>query len=143
MVSTSETQLTLPAPELIVEAAPLAVQEAPPNVLEAQSPTLMIQGILGELNLMGEITNAPGAPEGEEVGSSSTPEKEDVEDGKVVSIVQVFDSSAKRPEIPIVADAPLELAETLPRDESLVVIEASAPEGDARDLEAFRPEEEV
>lgn len=60
-----------------------------------------------------------------------------------MSVVQVFDSSANQPEVPTVADAPLELVETLPRDESLVVIEGSAPEGDARDPEAIRPGEEV
>lgn len=33
--------------------------------------------------------------EGEEEDSSSTPEKEDVEDGKAVSVVRIFDSPAK------------------------------------------------
>lgn len=86
----------------------------------------------------------PGVAEGEEEeGSSSTPEKEDAEDGRPVSIVQVMDSPVKQLEVPAVVDALLELVETLPRDESLVVVEESAPEGDARDPETFRPEEEV
>lgn len=104
----------------------------------------MIQGVLGELNPAGEIANVPGVVEGEEEeGSSSTLEKEDAEDGRAVSIIQVMDSPVKQLEVPATVDAPLELVETLPRDESLVMIEESALEGDARDPEAFRPEEEV
>lgn len=40
------------------------------------------------------------AVEGEEEGSSSTLEKEDVEDGKAVSVVQIFDSPAKQSAVP-------------------------------------------
>lgn len=36
------------------------MQEAPLDIPEAQSPTLMIQGVLGELNPAGEIANVPG-----------------------------------------------------------------------------------
>lgn len=51
--------------------------------------------------------NVPAAVEGEEECSSSTPEKEDVEDGKAVSAVQVFDSPAKQSEAPVTIGAPL------------------------------------
>lgn len=91
----AEAQLALPALEPVMEEAPLEVQEAPLELLEAQSPTLMIQGILGELDLAREARDVPAAVEGEEKGSSSTPEKEDTEDGRAVSVVQIFDSPAK------------------------------------------------
>lgn len=123
--------------------APLVVQEAPLEVFEAQSPTLMIQGVLSELDPTGETVNALGAVEGEEEGSSSTLEKEDVEDRKAVSVVQIFDSLVKQSEVPATTDASLELAEALPQDDSLVVIEKSAPERDIGDLEALKPGEEV
>lgn len=46
--SVTEAQLALPAPEPIVEVAPLAVQEASFDRPEAQSLRLMIQDVLGE-----------------------------------------------------------------------------------------------
>lgn len=105
-----------------MEAAPLAMQEAPLDMPEAQSPTLIIQGILGELDPTREIANVPGVVEGEEEeeGLSSTLKKEDAEDRRAVSIVQVMDSSVKQPEVPTALDVPLELVETLPRDENLL-----------------------
>lgn len=139
VVSMTEAQLALPALELVMEAASLAVQEASLEMLEAQSPTLMIQGILGELNPMGDTVNAHGVIEGEEKESSSTPEKEDAEDGKAVSIVQVLDSPAKQSEVPVATDASLELAEALSQGESLVVIEESILERDTGDPEALKP----
>lgn len=102
--SEAEAQLALVAPEPVVEEVVPEVQEAPLEVqgtllesLEVQSPTLMIQGVLGELDLTGEAVDAPGPTEEEEEGSSSTTEKDDAEDGKVASVVQVFDSPIKRP----------------------------------------------
>lgn len=143
VVSATEAQLALSALEPVMEEAPLAIQEAPLEVLEAQSPTLMIQNILGELDPTGETMNAPGAIEGKEEGSRSTPEKEDAEDRKAVSVVRIFDSLAKQSEVIAATDAPLELAEAVPHGESLVVIEESAPERDAGDPKAFRLGEEV
>lgn len=42
VVSTTEGQLALPGLEPVVEEAPLTMQEASLEVLETQSPTLMI-----------------------------------------------------------------------------------------------------
>lgn len=56
----------------------------------------MIQDVLGELDPVGEAVNFPDAYEGKEEGSRSTLEKEDVEDGKAVSVIQIFDSPAKQ-----------------------------------------------
>lgn len=49
----TEAQLALSAPEPVMEEDPLAVQEAPLEMLEAHSPTLMIQGVLDELDPTG------------------------------------------------------------------------------------------
>lgn len=66
-VDMAEVQLALPTPEPVVEEAVLGVQEAPLEVqetllesLEVQSPRLMVQGVLGELDPAGEAVNAPG-----------------------------------------------------------------------------------
>lgn len=64
MVSTTEAQLALSALESVMEEPLLVVQEALLEVLEAQSPTLMIRGILGKLNPIMETINAPCAIEG-------------------------------------------------------------------------------
>lgn len=61
------------------------MQETSIDVPKAQSPTLMIQGMLDELALEGEASEMPGVAE-EEEGSSSTPGKEDVEDGRANSV---------------------------------------------------------
>lgn len=66
-----------------------------------------------------------GAIEAEEEGSSSTPEKEDAEDGKTVSVVQIFYSPIKQSVAPDATNPSLELAQVPPRDESLVVVEES------------------
>lgn len=103
----------------------------------------MIQGVLGELDPARKARDVPAAVEGEKEGSSSTPEKEDMEDGKTVSIVQIFVSPAKQSSVPVITDASLELAKAPPRDKSLVVVEESVPERDAGDLKALRPGEEA
>lgn len=59
--------------------APPAVEEALSKMLEAQSLTLMIQIILGELAPEGETVEAQGAVE-EEEGSSFMPGKKDMVD---------------------------------------------------------------
>lgn len=56
-----------------------------------------------------------------------------MEDGKAVSVVQIFDSPTKQSGVPAATSASLELAKALPQDESLVAIEESAPEGVAGD----------
>lgn len=56
---------------------PLAIEEAPHDVPEEQSPTLLIEGVLGELAPEVEITEAQDDVEKE--GSSSTPGEEDIE----------------------------------------------------------------
>lgn len=66
MVSTTETQLVLPSLESDMEVAPLALRETSLDMPEAQSPTLMIQGVLGELALEGEVAKIPGVVEEEE-----------------------------------------------------------------------------
>lgn len=71
-VDVAEAQLALPAPEPVVEEAPLEVQEI-------QSSTLMNQDVLGELDPIREAVNVLGVVEGDE--------KEDAEDGKAASIV--------------------------------------------------------
>lgn len=48
-MSTTETQLVLPSLESDMEVAPLALRETSLDMPEAQSPTLMIQGVLGKL----------------------------------------------------------------------------------------------
>lgn len=91
----------------------------------------------------GRLLDVFSIVEGKEEGSSSTPQKEDVKDGKAVTVIQIFDSPIKRSVAPIATNPSLELAQAPPRDESLVVVEESVPERDAGDLEAPRPEEEV
>lgn len=103
----------------------------------------MIQGVLGEQDPAREAVNVLGVVEGEEEGSSSTPEKEDEKDGKAVSDVQIFYSPVKRSAVPAITDALLDLAQAPPLDENLVVVEESVPERDARDPEALKPEEEA
>lgn len=39
----------LPLPELVEDVVSLAVEEALPSNLKEQSPTVMIEGVLGEL----------------------------------------------------------------------------------------------
>lgn len=85
---TTEVQPAPPLRESVVEVAPLAVEEAFPDMLEAQSPTLMIQSVLGELASEGETVEAQGVVK-EEEGSSSTLGKEDIEDEKATCEVQI------------------------------------------------------
>lgn len=66
MVSTTETQLVLPSLESDMEVAPLALRETSLDMPEAQSPTLMIQGVLGELAPEGEVAKIPAVVEEEE-----------------------------------------------------------------------------
>lgn len=84
----------------------------------------------------------PGTVE-EEEGLSSTPEKEDAEDGRAVSTVQVMYSSIKQLEAPATVDVPSELVEAPSRNESLIMIEESVPEEDVGDLGALGPVEEA
>lgn len=122
----ANAQLVLITPEPIVEEVAPEVQEA---LLEVQSPTLMIQGVLGELDSAGEAVDAPGLAEEEEEGSSSIPEKDDAEDRKVASVVQMFDSPLKRPVAPAAVNPSLELVQAPPRDEVIVMVEESVPGG--------------
>lgn len=55
--------LALPPIELIEEVTPLAAEEALPSVPEKQSPTLMTEGMLGELAPEAEATEACGVEE--------------------------------------------------------------------------------
>lgn len=80
----------------------------PPDV---QSPTLMIQGILGELDPARDVADAPGSVDEEEEDSSSTP---DAEDGKAAGVVQIFDSPIKPPVALVVMSTSLELVQVPP-----------------------------
>lgn len=71
-------QLALPLPEQVGEVVPLTTEEAPPSTPEEQSPNLMIEGVLGELEPQVEATEARGV-EDEEEGWSSTTGKDDNE----------------------------------------------------------------
>lgn len=128
---------------LEVQEAPLEVQGTLLESLKVQSPTLMIQGVLGELNPAGEAVDALGPAEEEEEGSSSTPEKDDVEEGKVTGVVQIFDSPIKRPVALAAVDPSLELVWSPTRDETIVIVEESIPWGDAGDIEELGPKEEA
>lgn len=74
MTGTIEVQPAPPLPKLIVKVAPLAVEKAFPEVLEARSSTVMIQSVLGELTSERKIVEAQVTVE-EEEGSSSTQER--------------------------------------------------------------------
>lgn len=113
-----------PSTELAVIVAPIATEEALIEMPKAQSPTLMIQGILGELALGEEVTGALEAIEEEEEGSSSTPGKDDAED-----------VHAGQPEA-LPAATQLEQVEAPPREQSLVIVEESVPEGGEEGFEA-------
>lgn len=69
---------TDPPSKLVAVVAPFVVEV---DMLGAQSPTFMIQDVLGELASAEEVAEAPRAVE-EEDDSSSTPGKEDVKNGK-------------------------------------------------------------
>lgn len=71
-----------------MEVAPLAVEEALLDMPDVQYPTLMIQGVLGELDPKEEAAEPHGVVE-EEEGSSSTLGKEDTEDERVTNEAQV------------------------------------------------------
>lgn len=72
-----EVQHALTPPETTMEVVPFAVEDTLPKMLEAQSTTLMIRNVLGELTSE-EILEVLGNVE-EEEGSSSTSGKEDKE----------------------------------------------------------------
>lgn len=76
----------------------------------------MIPDVLGELDPVGEAVDIFGIVEGEEEGSSSTHEKEDAEDEKVASVVQICDSPIKRSVALDATNPSLELAQAPPRD---------------------------
>lgn len=57
-VPASEVQPPLPPLELVEDVVPLIVEEAHPRMLEEQSPTLTIDGLLGELAPEAEATVA-------------------------------------------------------------------------------------
>lgn len=135
--SEAEAQLALITSEQIVREVAPEVQEAP---LEVQSPTLMIQGVLGELDLAGEVVDTPDLAEEEEEGSSSTP---DAEDGKVAGVIQIFDSPLKQPVAPAAVNPSLELVQAPSRDEVIVMVEKSVPGGDVEALEELGSEEEA
>lgn len=64
-------QQALPPPELVEEVVPLITKEAPPNLPEEQSPTLMVEGVMGELASEVEAIEARGIKEEEELSSTS------------------------------------------------------------------------
>lgn len=66
-------QQALPPPELMEDVVPLTAQEGLPSTPEEQSPTLMIEGVLGDLAL--EVQTAEVREVEEEDGSSSTLER--------------------------------------------------------------------
>lgn len=111
-----EVQYT-PSTELAVIVALVATEGALLEVPEVQSPTPMIQRVLGELAPREETIGALEAIEEEEKGSSSTPGKDDAED-----------IPAGQPEALPVATQ-LEQVEAPPREQSLIVVEESVPEG--------------
>lgn len=94
MTGAIKVQLAPSPPELVVEVAPLSVEEGFPDMLEVQSPTLIIQGVLGELALKEEAIEAHGIVE-EEEGSSSTPDKEDTEDERATNEAEIPMSEPK------------------------------------------------
>lgn len=57
--------MTPPPLEPVVQVAPLAVEEASPSIPEAESPTLIIQGVFGELAPEEEAIEAQGVVEEE------------------------------------------------------------------------------
>lgn len=146
-LSSSEAQLALIIPEPVMEEiapqeAPLEVQGTLPESLEAQSQTLMIQGVLGELVPTGEAMDAPGLAAEEEEGSSSTPGKDDADDKDVASVVQIFDSPI-RPPVASVAVSSLKLVQGPPQDEVIMPVEESVHEGDAGNAEELGLREEA
>lgn len=92
----------------------------------------MIQSVLGELVHERETVATQDAIK-EEEGSSSMPGKEDMEDVGFACEVQII-------------DIPIEQVEFLlaePRDQSPIMVEVSASEGNEKGLKAFGAEEEV
>lgn len=87
-----------PPLELIVEVAPLTTKEAQLSAHEAQSPILMIQGVLRELTPKVEVVEAQGIVE--EDRSSSTFRKEDVEGKNAVNEGQAVEVLSEQTEIP-------------------------------------------
>lgn len=120
-----------PRSELAVIVALIVMEEASLEVLEAQPLTLMIQAVLGELPPGEDVAGALNVIEEEEEGSSSTPGKHDAEDVPV-----------EQPEV-LPADTQSEQVEAPPRDQSLVVIKESVPEGGEGSPEALGLEAEV
>lgn len=119
-----------PAPPTeLAEVVALIAMEA--DMPEAQSPTLMIQSVLGKLAPREVVTEALNIIKEEEEGSSSTPGKDDAED-----------VPAGHPEV-LLANTQLEQVEAPPQDQSLVIIEESVPEGVERSPEALGLEAEV
>lgn len=78
----------------------------------------------------------------EEEGSSSNPEKEDEEDGRGTDVAQVINVPAGQLEV-FPVSMQLERVDTLPRDQSLVVIEESVPEEGGQSCEILGAEPEV
>lgn len=117
-----------PAPpsELVEVVAPIAMEA---DVSGTQSPTLMIQGVLGELAPGEEVIEAPRTTEEEEEeeDSISTPGKEDAEDGKAVGTVQIVDVPAGQLRLPPTIVQPGRL-ENIPQGQACILIEESVPE---------------
>lgn len=107
-----EVQLAPPS-EPAELLAPITTEEALLDVPEAQTPTLMIQGVLGELVPGEELAEASGTIE-EEEDSSSTPGKEDVEDGRATRIVQITDVPVGQLEV-LPTGMQLRRVETIPQ----------------------------
>lgn len=114
-----------PAPpsELVEVVAPIAMEA---DVSGTQSPTLMIQGVLGELAPWEEVIEAPRTTE-EEEDSISTLGKEDAEDGKAVGTVQIVDVPAGQLRLPPAIVQPGRL-ENIPQGQACILIEESVPE---------------
>lgn len=114
-----------PAPpsELVEVVAPI-VMEA--DVSGTQSPNFMIQGVLGELAPGEEVIEASRTTE-EEEDSTSTPGKEDAEDGKAVGTVQIVDVPAGQLRLPPAIVQPGRL-ENIPQGQACILIEESVPE---------------
>lgn len=116
-----------PAPpsELVEVVAPIAMEA---DVSGTQSPTLMIQGVLGELAPGEEVIETPRTTqEEEEEDSISTPGKEDAEDGKAVGTVQIVDVPAGQLRLPPTIVQPGRL-ENIPQGQACILIEESVPE---------------
>lgn len=112
MPQASGPELTIPSETEVAEEVAPEIRGTPPEV---QSPTLMIQDVLGEIDPTGDAVDAPGSAEEEEEGGlSSTPEKDDAQDGKAAGAILIFDSPIKSPVAPIAMSSSLELIQFPP-----------------------------